>query len=138
MKDKSTNLNTIPAKIVKPIYDIISPCFNEYHLLVPHHGCIFPNSLKKARVPPIPKEGDKCNLRNYRPISVLPVFTKVFQKVAYTQLYDYLENNSILHKQQYGFRAKKSTTQEILHFLQYLYRHIDSGNVIFSLFLDFR
>ena len=68
----------------------------------------------------IPKEGDKCNVSNYRPISVLPIFRKVFEKVAYTQLYDYLENNSILHKQQYGFRAKKSTTQAILHFLQYL------------------
>ena len=78
------------------------------------------------------------NLSNYRPIPVLPVFTKVFEKVAYTQLYDYLENNSILHKQQCGFRAKKSTTQAILHFLQYLYRHIDSGNIVFSSFLDFR
>ena len=68
------------------------------------------DSLKKARVVPIPKEGDKCNLSNYRPISVLAVFCKVFE-VAYTQLYYYLENNSILHKQQYGFRAKKSTTQ---------------------------
>ena len=75
---------------------------------------------------PIPKEGDKCNLSNYRPISVLPVFSKVFEKVAYTQLYDYLENNSILHKQQYGFCDKKSTTQAILHLLQYLYKHIDS------------
>ena len=72
---------------------------------------VFPDNLKRARVTPIPKEGDKCNLSNYRPISVLPVFGKVFEKVAYTQLYDYLENNSILHKQQYGFRAKKSTTQ---------------------------
>ena len=61
---------------------------------------VFPDSLKKARVTPIPKEGDKCNLSNYRPISVLPIFSKVFQKVAYTQLNDYLENNSILHKQQ--------------------------------------
>ena len=61
----------------------------------------------------------------------------VFEKVAYTQLYDYLENNSILHKQQYEFRAKKSTAQAILHFLQYLYKHIDSGNIVFSLFLDF-
>ena len=87
---------------------------------------------------PIPKEGDKCNLNNYRPISVLPVFSKVFEKVAYTQLYDYLKNNSILHKQQYGFRAEKSTTQAILYFLQYLYIHIDSGNVVFSLFLQFR
>ena len=49
------------------------------------------------------------------------VFSKVFEKVAYTQLYDYFENNSILHKQQYEFRAKKSTTHAILHFLQYLY-----------------
>ena len=87
---------------------------------------------------PIPKDGDKCNLSNYRPISVLPVFSKVFEKVTYTQLYDYLENNSILHKQQYGFRAKNSTTQAILHFLQYLYNHIDSDNIVFSLFLDFR
>ena len=54
------------------------------------------------------------------------------------QLYDYLENNSILHKKQNGFRAKKSTTQPIFHFLQYLYKHIDSGNIIFSLFLGFR
>ena len=52
------------------------------------------------------------------------VFCKIFEKVACTQLYDYLENNSILHKQQYGFRAKKSTTQAILHFLLYLYKHI--------------
>ena len=86
----------------------------------------------------IPKEGHKCNLSNYRPISVLPVFSKVFEKVAYTQLYDYLENNSVLHKQQFGFHAKKSTTQAILHFLQYLHKHINSGNVVFSLFLDFR
>ena len=86
---------------------------------------------------PIPKQGDKCNLSNYRPISILPVFSKVFDKVAYTQLYDYLENNSFLHKQQYGFRAKKSTTQAILPFLQYLCKHIDYVNVVFSLFLDF-
>ena len=48
-----------------------------------------------------------------------------------------MENNSILHKQQYGFLSKKSATQAILHFLQYLYKHIDSGNIAFSLFLDF-
>ena len=77
-------------------------------------------------------------MSNYRPISVLPFFSKVFEKVAYTQLYDYLENNSIVHKQQYRLRAKKSTTQAILHFLQYFYKHIDSGNIVFSLFLDFR
>ena len=72
---------------------------NEYHQQAPVvYFLIY--ILKKARVTPLPKEGDKCNLSNYRPISVLPVFSKVFEKVAYTHLYDYLENNSILHKQQ--------------------------------------
>ena len=98
----------------------------------------FLDILQKARQTPLWKVHDKCNLSNYRPFSVLPVFSKVFEKVAYPQLYDYLENNSILDKQQYDFRAKKSTTQAILHFLQYLYKHIDSGHVAFSLFLDFR
>ena len=79
----------------------------------------------------MPKEGDKCNLCNYRLISVLPVFSKGFEKVAYTQMYDYLENNSILHKQRYLFLAKKSSTQAIFHFLQYLYKHIYSGNIVF-------
>ena len=84
---------------------------------------------------PIPKEGDNCD--NYIPISFLPDFSKVFERVAYAQLCDYLENNLILHKQEYGFHAKKSTTQAILHFLQYLYKHIDSGDFVFSLFLYF-
>ena len=137
LKNKSSNLNTIPIKFLESIRYIISPCLTNILNKSLITG-VFPASLKKARVTPIPsKEGDKCNLSNYRPISVLPVFSKVFEKVAYTQLYDYLENNSILHKQEYGFRGKKSTTQAILHFLQYLYSHIDSENVVFSLFLDF-
>ena len=138
-KNKYSNLNTIPVKILKSICDIISPCLTNIiniYINVPHHG-VFPDRLKKARATSIPKEGDKSNSSNYRPISALPVFSKVFETVAYTLLDDYVGNNSILHKK-HGFRTKKSTAQAILHFLQYLYKHIDSGNVVFSLFLDFR
>ena len=117
LKNKSCNLNTIPVKILKSVCNIISPCVMNIINISLTTGA-FPDSLKKAPVTPIPKQGDKCNLSNYRPISVLPVFSKVFEKVAYAPLYDYLENNSILHKQQYGFRSKKSTAQAILHFLQ--------------------
>ena len=66
--------------------------FNEYHQYRSLTTGEFNNSLKKARVTPIPKEGGKCNLNNYRQISVLPVFSKVFKKVAYAQLNDYFEN----------------------------------------------
>ena len=100
LKNKSSNFNTIPVKILESIGDIISPCLKNIILRSLTMG-VFPDGLKKARVTPILKEGDKCNLSNYRQISVLPDFSTVFEKVAYTQLYDYLENNSILHKQQY-------------------------------------
>ena len=71
-----------------------------------------------------------------------------FEKVAYKQLHDYLScrllimityhaNNSILHEQQFGFRAKKFTTQAILHFLQYMYKHIYIYGNVFTFFLDF-
>ena len=103
LKNKSSNLNPVPVKILNSICDIISPCLTNIINRYLTKG-VFPDSVKKAHVKPIPKEGDKCNLSNYRPISVLSVFSKVFEKVAYTQLYDYLENNLILQKQQYGFR----------------------------------
>ena len=119
-------------KILKSICDIISPCLTNIINRSLTTG-VFPDSPKKARVTPIPKDGDKCNLSNYRPFQFYQ-FLATFEKVAYTQMYDYLENNSILHKQQYEFRAKKTTTKAILHFLQYLYEHIDSGHIVFSLF----
>ena len=109
--------------------DIIKQSFETSH---------FPASLKIARITPIFKEGDKNNVNDYRPISVLPIFSKIFEKAAYQQLYQYLELNSFLNNNQFGFRSKKSTTHAIINFLQYLYENLDSGKLIFSIFLDFR
>ena len=137
LKNKSGNINSIPTKILKSISSII--CFPL--TLIINNSLItgsFPDSLKKARVIPIFKEGDKTNINNYRPISILPIMSKIFEKLVYKQLYEYLEQNSFLNNYQYGFRARKSTTQAILNLLQYLYKNIDSGKIIFSIFLDFR
>ena len=84
--------------------------------------------------------GSTNQLSNWLVRPALADTAKVFQKVSDKQQYDYMENNSILHKQQYDFRAKKWPfyTQAILHFLQYLHKQICTGNVVFSLFLDFR
>ena len=98
----------------------------------------FPDSLKKARVIPIYKEGEKHDINNYRPISILPIMSKIFEKIAYKQLYEYLEQNSYLYNNQIGFRSRKSTTHAILNFLQHLYKNLDSGKIIFSIFLDFK
>ena len=137
LKNKSSDINTMPIKILKTIKNIISFPLSEI-INNSFTSGEFPDPLKVARVTPIFKEGDKSKLSNYRPISVLPPLSKIFEKIAHNQLYKYLERHKILDPNQYGFRSKKSTTQAILNFMQYLFSNIDSGKIIFSIFLDFR
>ena len=98
---------------------------------------IFPKSLKVARVVPIHKAGCKEDLNNYRPISILPIYSKIIEKVMYHRVYKFLEKYSILSNHQYGFRSGKTTTQAILQFLDYVYSSLDSGSNVVSVFCDF-
>jgi len=85
---------------------------------------VFPKWLKCAVVIPLHKKGDISNMANYRPISLLPVFSKVFEKAMFCRLNHHLQANSTLATEQYGFRkglwtelAAFSLTDYILIFL---------------------
>ena len=75
---------------------------------------IFPNAWKRARVSPIFKEGRRTDPNNYRPISVLPVVSKLIERVVFNQLYEYLNNNNLLTESQSGFRPMFSTETDLL------------------------
>ena len=75
---------------------------------------IFPNGWKIAKVTPLFKKGSKCELGNYRPISAMPLVSKVFEKNIYHQLYDYLQDNRLLNTYQSGFRSMHSTRTALL------------------------
>ena len=70
---------------------------------------IFPDRLKTAVVKPLHKKGDKFNISNYRPISLLPTFSKIFEKAMYSRLNQHLCTNNILVPEQYAFRKGIST-----------------------------
>ena len=137
MKNKKSNLNEIPTNVLKHISQLITPVITHIINLSLTTGS-FPESLKVARVTPIPKEGDPTNVNNYRPISVLPLMSKIFEKIVYKQLYNYLEQKEILSINQFGFRRKKSTVHALLDQLQFIYSNIDDKKFVFSVFLDFR
>lgn len=83
---------------------------------------IFPNAWKRARVSPIFKEDPGTDAKNYRPISVLPVVSKLIERVVFNQWYEYLsDNNNLLTEAQPGFRPMFSTGSTAL--LTYVHSH---------------
>ena len=71
-------------------------------------GCV-PDDLKVARVTPIYKSGSKDDFSNYRPISILPICSKILEKIVHKQLYVYVSDNQLVYDGQSGFRKQHST-----------------------------
>ena len=87
----------------------------------------FPDSWKVARVAPIYKDGSSSENSNYRPISVLPVVSRLFEKLIYDQLYTYLSNNHLLFTEQSGFRLFHSVLTSLLKCTNDWYLNLDKG-----------
>ena len=97
---------------------------------------IFPDSLKIAKISPIYKKEDPHIPDNYRPISLLPVISKVFEKVAFKQVYEYFNDNKLLYKSQYGFRKRHSTELAGLELNDKIVNYLDQGQLPLCIFLD--
>ena len=99
---------------------------------------ICPSELKIAKVVPVFKSGDPSLLTNYRPISVLPFLSKVFEKIVYNCLFDFICDNNILYDYQFGFRPKHSTQQAIITLFDNITKSLDNGNIAISIFIDLK
>ena len=86
---------------------------------------IFSDILKIAKVKPILKKNKKTIMSNYRPISILPVLSKIIESVMYSQLMHYFSENKVFSTQQYGFRPNRSTEIAALELMD---RNIDNMN----------
>ena len=97
---------------------------------------IFPERLKFSLIKPIYKSGDKSSPSNYRPISLLPVFSKIFEKVIYQRLFDHLNNNAILNEHQYGFRSNVSTESASFVLLNEILTALNNKQTVGGIFCD--
>ncbi|XP_065658022.1 uncharacterized protein LOC136082540 [Hydra vulgaris] len=103
--NKSAGIDQISVNVVKAIFDIIEPSlFHIFNLSI--QSGIVPEKLKIAKISPIFKTGDNTIMSNYRPISVLPCFSKLLERTMYDMLNNYLTKNKILYNKQFGFKKK--------------------------------
>jgi hypothetical protein len=98
---------------------------------------VFPSHWKNAIIKPIPKKQHASNLRDLRPISILPLLSKVLEKVVCIQLTDYLESNQILPSKQSGFRKSRSTATALLDVVDNILAAQDVGQGSILVLLDF-
>lgn len=98
----------------------------------------FPKLLKKSVVIPIPKKSGEIKLDNLRPISLLSVFSKIFEKAMKSRLLSYLNGIEFFSKNQFGFMKGKSTEDALSYFLELLYSKINENNNCTAVFIDFR
>jgi len=117
----------LKTEISKPLTVIINQSFQTG---------LFPQKLKIAKIIPIYKKDDETLLNNYRPISLLPSFSKVFEKAIFNQVHDYFKSNHLYYNSQYGFRELHSTELAALELTDRIIFEIDKGNVPISVFMD--
>ena len=87
----------------------------------------FPNEWKKANVIPVHKKGEKQIINNYRPVSLLPICSKIFEKIIFNSLFEYLEDNKLLNCNQLGFRSGDSCVHQLLSITHEIYKSFDAN-----------
>jgi hypothetical protein len=95
-----------------------------------------PSALKIAKVIPVHKKEDKSQYGNYRPISLLPTFSKIYEKIMHKRLYSYVIKKSIIYESQYGFRQGHSTTQAVSELVENVIKGFDNNETTLAIFLD--
>ena len=97
---------------------------------------LVPSDWKIAKVIPVFKSGKKSDLDNYRPISDLPILSKLLEKFVHKQLIDHLEKNCMLFSIQFGFRSKRSTELAVTFLTDHIRKEADKGSLTGAIFID--
>lgn len=135
--NSSAGIDGVSTKAIKCIKEVILE-----PLTCSINDCLaqglFPDTLKIAKVKPIYKSGNKTDPGNYRPISVLPVISKVFERIIYCRLFEYLNQKKFFSENQYGFRPKSSTLSATVDLVNQIKSNIDKKLFVLGVFIDLK
>lgn len=124
---KAETLKNIVTHIVKPITYIINKSLDDG---------IFPSAFKIAVIKPLHKSGDKLQISNYRPISLLSNLAKIFEKILKDRITKFMNKYNIMSQKQYGFREGSSTQDAIVDLVTNIHKAVDAGEPSLCIFID--
>ena len=131
-RNKAAGYDNVNINVVIDSYEEIKKILFQIFKVFIEQG-IFPDLLKIAKVTPVYKSGDQTN---YRPISVLPVFSKILERIIYNRLYNYLTANNLLYDKQFGFQKNNSTEHAILQLVRDIRNSFEKGEFTLGVFID--
>ena len=137
INNSSAGYDELPASIMKQcIGSYIDPLIWLINQSIAQG--VFPAELKIVRVIPLHKGENNQLIHNYRPISVLPFFSKIFEKIVYKYVIDFFDDNHILYDHQFGFRKHHSTSHAVITLVERVTKALDTGKIIVGVFLDLK
>ena len=125
----SRNIKLIKESISVPLTNLVNLSFEQ---------CVFPSELKLAIITPLYKAKDPMFFNNYRPISLLSVFSKIIERLMYSRLLNFINTHKIFNKLQFGFRYNHSTFMASVMLVENLVNALDNGKGAVGIFLDFQ
>ena len=133
--DVATGMDNIPSKIIKNTKSILSPYLTKI-INLSFETKTFPDILKNAIIKPIFKKDDKNDISNYRPISILPVISKIFERATLNQLIEYFEKYDLINCFQHAYRKFHGTVTCLFELLNEIYHLIDIKKKVAIVSLD--
>ena len=97
---------------------------------------VFPSIWKHAKVVPLLKKGDPLIPKNYRPVALLPIFSKILERVVFNQLVTYFDSNGLIHPNHHGSRSGHSTTTALIQMYDSWVEEVDVGNMVGVMMVD--
>ena len=132
---ENSKASDFPIRVIKHLSQILSPALAKHYNRLMSAGN-FPATLKIGKISPIYKKDDEEHLQNYRPVSTLPIFGKIFEKIIYTRLYSFLSSQGILHENQFGFRKGHSTSHALNYSVHQIRESLKKKHHVLGIFID--
>lgn len=133
---QSRDADDVQIKPVKYVLDILTPILTDIFNLCLNSG-VFPTEMQKAKVSALYKKGDRRCVSNYRPVSILPVFSKGLEKIIQTRMSSFCKTYKLVSDNQFGFVTHKSTELALLQQKEYVLRSFEEKKVVLGVFIDF-